>query len=74
MVVDHIVKMVQFIPYNKSIIGEKATKVLFDHVFRYHGFPRDFNPDYGLQFASKFLKWFFKLLSVKMKLSSTFHS
>ncbi len=30
-----------FIPCNKSIIGEKTTKLFLDHVFCYNGFPKD---------------------------------
>jgi hypothetical protein len=35
----------------------------------YHGLPKDIIFDHGLQFASKFWKWLFELLGVKMKLS-----
>jgi len=36
-VVDYLMKMVHFIPCNKSITGEKTTKLFLDHVFHYHG-------------------------------------
>jgi hypothetical protein len=44
MVLDRLMKMVHFIPCNKSITYEKRVKLFCDHVFHYH----------GLQFASKF--------------------
>ncbi len=69
VVVDHFTKMVHFIPYNKSIIDEKTIKLFLDHVFRYHGFFSNCGP----QFASKFLKWLFELLDVKVKVLLTFH-
>jgi hypothetical protein len=41
VVVDHLTKKVHFIPCNEIIIGEKITKLFFDHVFRYQGLPKD---------------------------------
>jgi len=33
VVVDHLMKIVHFIPCNKSIIGKNTTKLFFDHFF-----------------------------------------
>ncbi len=52
--VDGLTKMVHFIPCNKLIIGERTTKLFFDHVFQYHDFSKDIILNYGPQFASKF--------------------
>jgi hypothetical protein len=52
--VDHLTKMVHFIPCNKSITGERTTKSFFDHVFWYHGIFEDIISNRGPQFASKF--------------------
>ncbi len=71
--VDHLRKIVHFIPYNKSIIGKNTTMLFFDHVFHYHGLLKNIISDYGPHFTSKFWKWVFKLLGVKVKLSLTFH-
>jgi hypothetical protein len=38
VVVDCLMKMAHFIPYNTSITGEKTAKLFLDHVFHYHGF------------------------------------
>ncbi len=38
---DCFMKMVHFIFYNKSINGKMTTKLLFNHVFRYHGLLKD---------------------------------
>ncbi len=73
MVVDCLTKMVHFIPCTKAIIGERTSKLFFVHVFWYYGLLENIIFDYGLQFASKFWKWLFKLLGVKVKFSSTFH-
>jgi hypothetical protein len=73
VVVDRFMKMVHFIPYNKSITNEKTVTLFLDHVFHYDGLPENIVCDHGPQFTSKFWRWLFKLLSVKVKLSSTFH-
>jgi hypothetical protein len=54
VVVDCLMKMTHFIPCNKSITSEKITKLLFDHVFRYHGLHEDIIFGCGPQFTSKF--------------------
>ncbi len=74
VVVDHLTKMVHFIMCTKTIINERTTKLFFDHVFQYHGLPENIIFDHGHQFVSKFWKQLFELLSVKVKLSLTFHS
>jgi hypothetical protein len=54
VVVDRLMKMVHFIMCTKTITGKGTTKLLFDHVFWYHGLFKDIIFDCGLQFASKF--------------------
>jgi hypothetical protein len=66
--------MVHFTPCNKSITGEKTTKLFLDHVFHYHGLLENIVFNFGPQFAPKFWKQLFELLGVKVKLSLTFHS
>jgi hypothetical protein len=73
VVVNRFTKMVHFIPCNKSIIVKKTTKLFLDHVFCYHGLLENNIFYRGPQFAYKFWNWLFKLLNVKVKLSSTFH-
>jgi hypothetical protein len=51
---DYLMKMAHFIPCNKSITSKKTAKLFIDHVFHYHGFPKDIVFDRGPQFASKF--------------------
>jgi hypothetical protein len=51
VVVDHLMKMFHFIPYTKTIINERTTKLFFDHVFRYHGPFEDIIFECGPQFA-----------------------
>jgi hypothetical protein len=55
-VVDYLMKMVHFIMRTKIITSERATKLFLDHIFLYHGLPKDIIFDRGLQFASKLWK------------------
>jgi hypothetical protein len=54
VVVDCLTKMVHFISCIKTIIGEGTTKLFLDHVFWYHGLPKNIISNRGPQFASKF--------------------
>ncbi len=73
VVVDHLTKMVHFIPCNKTITSKKTSKLFLDHVFWYHGILENIIYNNGPQFVSKFWRRLFELLGVKMKLSSNFH-
>ncbi len=73
VVVDCLMKIAHFIPCNKSIIGEKIAKLFLDHVFCYHELLEYIIFDHGPQFVSKFEKWHFEILGVKVKLSLAFH-
>jgi hypothetical protein len=54
MMMDHLTKMVHLIPCTKVITSGGTTKLFLNHVFRYHGLPKDIIYDHGPQFASKF--------------------
>jgi hypothetical protein len=56
--VDNLMKLIHFIPCNKTINGEKTTKLFFHHVFSYHGLPQDIIFNHGPQLTSKFGKGF----------------
>jgi hypothetical protein len=47
VVVDHLMKMVHFIPCTKTIIGERTVKLFFNHVFQYHGLSKNIIYDCG---------------------------
>jgi hypothetical protein len=46
VVVDHLKKMIHFILCANTITNEATTKIFFDHVFQYHGIPKDIVPDH----------------------------
>jgi hypothetical protein len=47
VVVDHLMKMVNFILCTKTITSEKTSKLFFDHDFQYHGLPQNIIFDHG---------------------------
>ena len=60
-------------PCNKTITGEETAKLFIENVYKYHGLPDDIISDRGTQFTSKFWQSLFKILQVKIKLSSAYH-
>jgi hypothetical protein len=47
VMVGHVTKMVHFIFYNQTRISEKITKLIFYHVFQYHGLLKNIIFDHG---------------------------
>jgi hypothetical protein len=46
VVVDHLTKMVHFIPCTKTISNKRTTKLFLNHVFQYHVLPQDIISNY----------------------------
>jgi hypothetical protein len=74
VVVDRLTKMAHFVPCNKTVIGEETARLFMNNIYKYHGFPDDIISNRGSQFTSKFWQSIFKILKVKIKLSSAYHS
>lgn len=73
VVVDRLTKMAHFVPCTKSVTGEEAARLFLENIYKYHGLPDDIISDRGTQFTSKFWQSLFKILQVKIKLSSAYH-
>ena len=73
VVVDQLTKMAYFMPCNKTVTGEETTRLFMDNIYKYHGLLDDIISDHGSQFTSKFWQSLFKILKIKIKLSSTYH-
>jgi hypothetical protein len=71
VVVNRLIKMVHFMPCNKTVTSKEIAKLFMDNIYKYHGLPYDIISDRGSQFASKFWQLLFKILKVKIKLSSS---
>lgn len=66
-------KGAHFIGTTGSIDAKGVANLLFKHVFRYHGLPDNIISDRGPAFVSEVWKFVFKILKVKISLSSAFH-
>jgi hypothetical protein len=73
MVVDRLTKMAHFMPYNKMVTGEETVRLFMDNIYKYHGLHDDIISDCGSHMTSKFWQPLFKILKVKIKLSSAYH-
>jgi hypothetical protein len=74
VVVDQLTKMAHFMPYKKMVISEEIVRLFMDNIYKYHGLPDNIIFDCGSQFISKFWQSLFKILKVKIKLSSACHA
>jgi hypothetical protein len=66
--------MAHFMPCDKTITGEETARFFIDYIYKYHGLPDDIISKCGSLFTSKFWQSLFKILKVKIKLSSVYHS
>jgi hypothetical protein len=73
VVVDRLTKMAHFVPCNKTITCKETTRLFLENVYKYHGLSDDIISDHGTQFTSKFWQSMFKILQVKINLSSAYH-
>jgi hypothetical protein len=65
--------MAHFIPCNKIVTGEETARLFMDNIYNYYGLLDDSISDRGSQFILEFWQSLFKILKVKIKLSSTYH-
>jgi len=56
-----------------NISSEGIAKIYRDKIWKLHGVPRKILSDRGLQFASKFMEEFTKVLGTKRQLSMAYH-
>jgi len=57
-----------------NILSEGIVKIYRDNIWKLHGVPRKILSDQGLQFTSRFMKEFIKILGMKRQLSMAYHS
>jgi len=57
-----------------NISSEGIAKIYRDEVWKLHGIPRKILSDRRLQFASKFMEKFTKVLGITKQLSIVYHS
>ena len=71
--VDRLTKMIRLCPTNNRLSAKGTAKLFHQHVYRNHGLPAQIISDRDPLFTSAFWKFLFKMLGVKLSLSSSFH-
>ena len=73
VVVDRLTKMAHFIPCVTKCTGEQVAKMLWDHVFKYHGLPRQIVADRDVRWTSEFWTALGTYMGTQLALSTAFH-
>ncbi len=73
VIVDRLTKMVHYEPLNITIDAPGLAEVIIDVVVRHHRVPKSIVTDRGSLFTFKFWFSLCYFLSIKRKLSTTFH-
>ena len=71
--VDKFTKMAHFVPTTNECDAPETARLFVDHVFRYHGLPREFISDRGSQFTSRFFRELCKIWDIKQCFSTAYH-
>jgi hypothetical protein len=72
-VVDSITKRAHFIPTHTTINAERATHLFLEEAWKHHGTPQVVVSDRGPQFIAGFTCEFYKLLGIKLAMSTAYH-
>jgi transposase InsO family protein len=72
-VVDSLTKRVHFIPTHTTINAEGTALLFLKEVWKHHGTPRVVISDRGPQFVATFTHELYKLLGIKLAMSTAYH-
>ena len=72
-VIDHLTKRAHFIPTSVTATSQDSLAMLFNHVFKLHGFPKKIVSDRDIRFTSRFYKEACKRLGITLGFSSSNH-
>jgi hypothetical protein len=72
-VVDSLTKRTHFIPMHTTINTEGTALLFLKEVWKHHGTPRVVVSDRGPQFVAGFTRKLYKLLGIKLALSTAYH-
>ena len=73
VIVDCFTKMIKLKATTTNISSEGVAKIYRDEIWKIHGIPKTILSGCGLQFASKFMEDFTRILGTKRKLSTAYH-
>jgi transposase InsO family protein len=72
-VVNSLTKRAHFIPTHTTINAEGTALLFLKEVWKHHGTPRVVVSDRGPQFVTAFTRELYKLLGIKLALSTAYH-
>jgi hypothetical protein len=72
-VVDSLTKYMHFIPMHTTINMEGTALLFLKEVWKHHGTPRVVVSDRGPQFVAGFMRKLYKLLGIKLAMSTAYH-
>src|SRR5438874_4274079 len=72
--VDHLSKQAHFQAVTITITAPETARVFIDSVFKLHRLPQVIVCDRDARFTSNFWQALFKLLNIRLAMSTTFHS
>ena len=73
VVCDKLSKMMHFMATTEGTSVEGLARLLWDNVWKLHGFPESIVSDRGPQFVAELTKELNRMLGIKTKLSTAFH-
>jgi len=73
VVMDHLTKMMHFIPTNTHATTEDLVQLHLKHVWKHHGVPKIHNTDQGSTFTADYTRRFFKALNIDQQFSTAYH-
>jgi transposase InsO family protein len=73
VVINRLSKQAVSFPYYKTVTAEDIVRFYINIIFRYKDPPDSIISDRGLQFVSNFWKEFYRILDIKLKLSTAYH-
>ena len=73
VIMDRFTKIIRLKAMMTNISSEGVAKIYRDKIWKIHGIPKMILSDCGLQFASKFMEDFTRILGTKRKLSTAYH-
>jgi len=74
VVYNRLFKMTYFVATTEGTLAERLVRLYRDNIWKLHGLPESVMSDRGLQFAAELTKELNRMLGIKTKLSTTFHS
>jgi len=74
VVVDQLTKIVHFIPTTEKTLAEGLARLFRDNVWKLYGLPKSIILDRGPQFMAGLMRELNKILEIKSKMSTVFHS